>query len=198
MQSGNKRLADLVGLARTLGADGAVLIPTAKIVVEERLADLCRAPGCQNYGLSASCPPHVGGPAAFRGLLNALRHSVFFKLDVATAILLSDERWPLYRRLHRIGGHLRQASVDRGFGNTRAFAGGSCRSIFCREHPDCRVVDRHRACRHPTVALPSMSGYGVNVMRLMACAGWSMNPITRDTAPETIPTGSVSGLVLVG
>jgi len=56
----------LARLACDQGACGAAIIPTAAIVVEDRLADLCRNPGCENYGLSASCPPHVSGPAGFR------------------------------------------------------------------------------------------------------------------------------------
>jgi hypothetical protein len=42
-----------------------------------------------------------------------------------------------------------------------------------------------------------MSGFGINVSKLMQAAGWHLDRITRDTDPDEVPTGTVSGLVLV-
>ena len=191
-------LDKLVQLAVKQGAGGAVSVSTTAIVVEERPADLCRDPGCENYGLSASCPPHVAGSAGFRKLLTQFDHAVFFKIDVPTEILLSEERRYVFKLFHETAARIEQAAVDRGCPDARAFAGGSCRKIFCLDQPDCQVVQRGGPCRHPNHARPSMSGQGINVSRLMKTAGWKMAAITRDTAPDAVPMGSVSGLVLIG
>lgn len=56
-------LKELAQLACQLGASDARAIYTTEISVEDDLAKLCQEPGCENYGLSAGCPPHVAGPA---------------------------------------------------------------------------------------------------------------------------------------
>jgi predicted metal-binding protein len=190
-------LDSLVRLAIATGADSAVIIPTSAIRVEDHLADLCNETACDCYGQAASCPPHVGGPREFRELLNEFSQSLFLKIDVSTDILMSEERWHVYHLLHRIVSHIRKAAVDAGFTNARAFAGGSCKKIFCRDHADCRIVHQNGSCRHPDDAQPSMSGFGINVFHLMQTAGWQIERITRNTSPASVPVGSVSGLVLV-
>lgn len=197
---GNDRhelLNGLADLARELGAGQAAILHATDIVVDEGLVDFCRSPDCDAYGLAASCPPHVGGPAEFRNLLKAFDWAICFKIDVPTEILLGEERLHIYKLLHEIAAGIEQAAVNRGCPNARAFAGGSCKKIFCMDHLNCRVVYSDGPCRYPNQARPSMSGYGINVSRLMQAAGWRMDRITRTTTPDEIPMGSVSGLVLV-
>jgi hypothetical protein len=43
-----------------------------------------------------------------------------------------------------------------------------------------------------------MSGFGINVHKLMQSAGWAMERIISDTDPEAVPMGTVCGLVLIG
>ena len=187
----------LVQHACEQGASHAAVLPAAGIQIEDRLADLCRDPRCEAYGLAAGCPPHVGGPAELRSLLKDFHRALFFKIDVPTEILLTEERHHIYKQLHEIAAGLEQAAIDQGCTRARAFAGGSCKRIFCMDQAECRVVSANQPCRHPNHARPSMSGYGINVSGLMQAAGWQMDRITRDTSPATVPTGSVSGLVLV-
>ena len=190
-------LDNLVQLACRLGASQAAVFAAAQIRVEDRLAAMCRTPECEAYGLAASCPPHVGGPDEFRRLQKKFAWALFLKIDVPTEILLSEERLEVYRLLHEIVSTLQKAAVDAGCGDARAFAGGSCKKIFCADRPDCPVVDHGGSCRHPDRARPSMSGYGIDVFRLMETAGWRMDRITKSTNPATVPMGSVAGLVLV-
>ena len=192
------RLDRLVQLASRQGASVATVIAAGDIRVEERLAALCRAPACEAYGVAASCPPHVGGPAEFRDLQNAAAWAIFLSIDVPTRILMTEERLAVYRLLHEIVSHVQAAAVDQGFRTVRAFAGGSCKAIFCGDRSDCRVVAGAGLCRHPDHARPSMSGYGIDVGRLMELAGRRLDRITKETTPEAIPMGSVAGLVLVG
>jgi predicted metal-binding protein len=188
----------LTKLACQLGASDARVICTAKISVKDDLANLCKEPGCENYGLSASCPPHVTGPAGFRKLLKTFEHAVVFKIDVSSEILFSDERRDIFRLLHEIAANIEQSAIEMGYQNSSAYAGGSCKQIFCRDHSDCRVLAENGECRNPLCARPSMSGFGINVLKLKKAAGWMSNKIPRNTGPDTISMETVCGLVLIG
>src|SRR5208337_5510679 len=85
-------LRDLIQLAGRLGATDAKVIGTEEIVIEDNLARLCAEPRCENYGLSAKCPPNVSGPDGFRKLLQNYRQAVVFKIDVPSEVLFSNER----------------------------------------------------------------------------------------------------------
>jgi predicted metal-binding protein len=190
-------LDELIQLACKLGASDAAAISTDKISVEEDLAKLCREPRCENYGLSASCPPHVPGPAAFREYQKKFQHAVVFKIDVPSEILLSSQGREIFQLLHEIAANIEQAAVKMGCSHSKGFAGGSCKTLFCQDHADCCVLAEGDACRHPQRARQSMSGFGINVSKLLQTAGWQMDRITRETNPDDVPMGSVSGLVLI-
>ncbi len=195
LRSGLKKLTRL---ARQLGASDAKAICTTNISIEENLANLCREPGCENYGLSASCPPHVTGPAGFRKLLKTFKHAVVIKIDVPSEIFFSDERRDIFRLLHEIAASVEQSAIEMGFHDSSAYVGGSCKKIFCRDYPDCRVLEGDRECRNPFLARPSMSGFGINVLKLKKAAGWISNKTSQDSDPDTVSMETVCGLVLVG
>jgi len=190
-------LDELTHLARRLGASEAAVISTSEISIEDNLAKLCQEPQCENYGLSPSCPPHVAGPAGFREYQKKFQQAVVYKIDVPSEILLSSQRRDIFQLLHEIAANIEQAAVKMGYANSKAFAGGSCKKLFCRDHIDCRVLAEGGECRNPHRARPSMSGFGINVSELMKTAGWHMDRITRETDPDEVPMGTVSGLVLV-
>lgn len=189
----------LITLTLHLGATAARVIAASDIRVDDHLAKLCRDPGCENYGLAASCPPHVGGPASFREWLHRYRQAIVFKIDVPTAALLSSERREIFRLLHGIASGVERAAVTAGYSHAAAFAGGSCKRLFCDNHSLCRVIARdERGCRHPHLARPSMSGFGIDVAALMDTAGWSMTIVNQTAVPHKDSTAPVCGLVLIG
>jgi len=197
-QNVEEALKKLTQLACQLGSSDAKAISTIEISVEDSLANLCREPGCENYGLSASCPPHVAGPDGFRKLLNAFDHAVVFKIDVPSEILLLDDRRDIFRLLHEIAANIEHAAIAMGFSNSSAYAGGSCKQIFCRDYPDCLVLAENGECRNPLFARPSMSGFGINVLKLKKTAGWMSNKTPRDSDPDTVPMETVCGLIMIG
>ncbi len=190
-------MKDLIRLARSMGATDAAVIPAAGIRVEDRLAGLCLEPRCPSYGLAGSCPPHVSGPPGFRGLLKGFEKALVFRIEVPSEILLSSDRKEIFRLLHEIAASVEQAAVRQGHTRARAFAGGSCKGLFCADEATCRVVDEGGACRNPNRARPSMSGFGIDVSALMASAGWSMNRVDGEEVKEPPGMGTVSGLVLI-
>jgi predicted metal-binding protein len=186
-------LEELIHLARASGASDVCLIASKDISVDDGLANLCREPQCLNYGLSPSCPPQVGGPSEFRKLQEHYQQAIIVRLVVPSAALFSDERRGIMKLLHEIVAGIEQEAIKIGFLKAKAFAGGSCKQIFCDEHGACRVLSEEGECRNPEQARPSMSGFGINVSELMRACGW---PAEMGTTQE--PMSWVSGLILVG
>ena len=194
----NPHLDQLLRLATQSGASRAGIIPVDDISAEENLADLCRKPQCRNYGLGAGCPPHVSGPSGFRKLLEDMNHAIVVRIDVPSSILFSDQRDDIIRLLHEITANVELSAVDMGYTLSRAFAGSSCKKIFCHEHAECRVIAKQGKCRNPKTARPSMSGYGINVSKLMSSAGWSSKMDKTHDKTDDESMSWVAGLILIG
>lgn len=187
-------LAALIQLACRSGATAAAVIDARDIVLRDDLAALCNADQCDHYGQAPSCPPYVGGPEDFRKRFGDFSRAVVIRIDVPTEILLSSQRREVMRLLHEIAAGVERAAAGRGWPDAAALAGGSCRHLFCFDQSDCAVVNGGGGCRFPDGARPSMSGFGIDVTRLMETAGWTLN---RAVEGET-PTAPVVALVLLG
>lgn len=188
-------LNDLVQYALSEGAANAKCIASAGIPLEEGLVEHCTT--CPSYGFSMSCTPHVSGPSGFRAMQRQLPWAVVIRLVVPFSALFSNEKRELGRFLHELVAAIEALAVDMGHVSSRAFAGGSCKNIFCRGHPDCRRLSGG-PCRHPDVARPSMSGFGINVSELMQTCGWSSKLDTLDAAQGSESMSWLAGLVLIG
>ena len=187
----------LMDLAWQLGAGGAVVIDPADIVVKEEFAKLCREPRCPGYAASARCPPHVGGPDEFRALQKQFSRALAFKIEVASDILLSEQRREVFRLLHEIAATLELEAVKLGFPGARGFAGGSCKLTFCHDKPSCRVLAGEGECRNPDSARQSLSGFGVQASSLMEAAGWNMGWVGDKDRPQGEKMAPLCGLVLL-
>ena len=194
----NAVLDELIEMARQLGASDAVAVSADDISAEEELARLCREPRCPNYGLSLSCPPHVSGPVELREYMQGVKYAVFVKIDLPDQTLHMDEQREIGQLLHEMVAAMEQRAKEKGFTKSRAFAGGSCKNIFCHQHADCRVLEGDGKCRNPDKARPSMSGFGINVLKLMKAAGWAKDDSARAANPVGTSQITLCGLVLVG
>jgi predicted metal-binding protein len=99
--------------------------------------------------------------------------------------------------LHEVVASVEKKAADMGYSGSRAFAGGSCKELFCSEHATCCVLDGQGLCRHPQSARPSMSGFGINVTQLMQSAGWPFIKATRQEASNEESMTWVAGLILI-
>ena len=148
----------LIKTAMKSGASDAAVISSAAIVVEKELADLCNGdPRCENYNLAPSCPPHVPGPAGFRKWQKESDYSIAVKIDVPMAAMFSEERLEIMQLLHEVVARVEKKAAGMGYKGSRAFAGSSCKELFCSDHATCCVLDAQGLCRHPQYARPSMS-----------------------------------------
>ncbi|MGM0653269.1 MAG: DUF2284 domain-containing protein [Bacillota bacterium] len=180
------------------GAIEAVLIPVEEIEVKDSIAEICRDPGCHNYGTSPGCPPNVEGPPAFRKWLEESNHAIFIKIEVPMDSLLSFEYRDIMKLLHEVVTDIEVAAVNSGYSKAKGFAGGSCKELFCRTYTDCNYLERKSECRNPGQSRPSMSGFGVNVSKLKDIAGWNKNAYIGDNKTLDLPIGAVYGLILIG
>jgi predicted metal-binding protein len=192
--------AHLVSSALEMGASLAQILSSSRLDLREDLAALCRT--CPNHGLALNCPPHVGGPARFRQWLQAYGRILFFSIEVETALLLTSQRQDIFRVLHEMSAALEREAAAKGFPKSRAFAGGSCKSVFCSSHNICRALGPEGRCRFPDEARPSMSGFGIDVAALIQAAGWEKQPFLENGGNDsTVPSSRLSGIygmVLLG
>lgn len=191
-----EELLEITKRAIEIGATEAALIDSDEIRIESELASLCSGnPACENFGKAPSCPPHVGGPDAFIKWRNKSLFTIVIRIDVPSDIMFSEERREVMRLLQETLAVLERAAAEIGFTSSKAFAGGSCKKIWCSDHPDCSVLMETGPCRYPDKARPSMSGFGINVTKLMESAGW-----THLRQPATIKSKDplwIAGLVLL-
>jgi len=191
-------IADLLDHARRLGASEAVLLATEELEVKEELAARCREPRCENYGLSPGCPPHSIGPLGFRRLLQEYARVLFFHIEVPAKVLYSSDNRELFQFLHEVAAGIEEEAHHLGWSRARAFAGDSCKRLFCEERKVCPALSPGGACRFPRLARPSMSGYGIDVGHLMRRAGWEQKMGKLAGNGGQGGTASVCGLVLLG
>jgi predicted metal-binding protein len=123
--------------------------------------------------------------------------ALVFKFDVATKVLLSDDRLETARLLHETAASIERLALESGYRKAEGLAGGSCKQIFCSEYAGCRVLSAGGDCRFSCQARPSMSGLGVDVFELAVAAGWPMNKITSESNPDEVPMGLMAGMVLL-
>ena len=167
-----KNLEVLLQTAHSLGATDAACIPSNKIEISDELATLCENPKCEHYGASFRCPPHVSGPKGFRKRIKAYKDAIVFKITVPSEIMYSHQRIEIFRLLHEIGASIENKAKQMGYAKPRAYAAGSCKKLFCGEYLECNVLSGKGECRNPDIARQSMSGFGINVKKLMELAGW--------------------------
>jgi predicted metal-binding protein len=186
--------------ASSLGVSDVKTIPADAIRIDEELAKICKDPGCPGYGISANCPPHVMKPEEFRKLLAKHNLALLFKFDVPQEILLGSEKKEITRLLHETAAAIEQFAISQGYVQSRGFAAGSCKPVFCESFEQCRAVSKEGTCRHPNSSRPSMSGLGVDFSALTKLVGWRMEIVGPEDRQglKKDSLGSMIGMVLIG
>jgi len=197
MNSIIQSLNNLKTKAHNLGVSDVKIISTKKIPVEDEIIDFCKEPLCEGYDKSIYCPPHVMKPQRFRDLLSKYENAIFFKIDVLQKILVSEERYDEFRKIYEIATELEIFAIEAGFSESKGFAAGSCKPVFCPEY-QCQALVNGGTCRYPDKARPSMEAVGINVFKLVRDVGWEIHKITKNSDPESVQHGILTGLLLVG
>ncbi len=193
-----QQLEYLTQEAIRLGATSSTIISSKEIQVKDNLAALCDGEyTCPNYGLAASCPPNVEGPIEFRKWQAQSQYSITVKIELPTSVMFSDERKGVLQLLHQIVAAMEQKAVEAGFKNSKGFAGGSCKELFCEDQEHCCVVAEDKPCRHIDSARPSMSGFGIDVTFLMKSSGWPASKAEESDLSDKDATSWLAGLIML-
>jgi predicted metal-binding protein len=190
-------LNELRTKAHTFGASDAKIISTKSIAIEDDVIDFCKEPLCESYGQSINCPPHTMPPDRFRDIIAKYENAIIFKIDVSPEILMSEGQFNEFRKIYEIVTLLEVFAVEAGFSESNGFAAGSCKPVFCPEY-ECQALIDGESCRYPEIARPSMEAVGINVFELVRRVGWEIHKISKDRDPESIPSGVLVGMLLVG
>jgi len=193
-----QQFAPLTEEAKRLGATDSTIISSKEILVKNELAALCNGEfACLNYGLGASCPPYVEGPAGFKKWQAESEYSITVIIELPTSVMFSDERNGVMQLLHQIVAAVEQKAMEMGFKKSKGFAGGSCKELFCDDQENCRVLSENKSCRHMEVARPSMSGFGIDVTQLMKSSGWSAQKADESDASDKDAMSWAAGLIVL-
>jgi predicted metal-binding protein len=187
--------------ALELGADRVSIVSTSEIPVDEAITLKCQVPRCFGYGTNAHCPPHTLKPAELRGHLQKYRWAIFFALKVPSAVIVRNkatnkERIQTFLKVHKIVGAIETQAFYDGYYLAFGFAAGSCKHTLCSREEGCPALEG-KSCRHFLLARPSMEAVGIDVYKMVAKEGWGIYPIGRSTRADSVPRGTMAGIIIV-
>jgi predicted metal-binding protein len=181
-------------LALDLGALDAKVIPTSKIVVEDRVVLKCKV-GCNNYGKTLACPPHVPTAEEFRKIVAEYKYAIFMKFNTnveadaelknylamteSEVAAVSKEVLPKWKKfwadwnthkkdLLNITLKVEKEAMSKGYPLAFGMVSGMCH--VCEE---CTGV-KTGICLHPTLRRYSEEAVGVNVQATAKKSGLKM------------------------
>jgi predicted metal-binding protein len=199
MEKGDERdFSDLIQVARKAGATAAKIIPSARVVIDERVRLKCEVPRCAGFGQFLTCPPQVMPVEVFARILARYRWGLLVQVEAQNIhsldkgkgridpTILKDNREkhrPFRLRLLRVVEAVEAAAFKKRMCFAAGFVGGSC--VLC----DRCVEDKtSEACRHPFRARPPMEAVGIDVLKTAANAGL---PIYLSSSKNVLWTGLV-------
>jgi predicted metal-binding protein len=191
-ENGSEKFQFLVKLALENGATDAKIIPTSKVVVEDRVVLKCKV-GCNHYGKTLACPPYTPSAEEFRKIVSEYNYAMFMKYkstaeaspEVLAKLMVAEtdttiskeikekaakfwQDWKDDKRkmLESVVG-LEKAAMNKGYSLAISFISGHCQ--LCEK---CNTETR--ICRNPNLARWSEDAVGVNVKKTAANAGISV------------------------
>jgi predicted metal-binding protein len=188
-QANSEKYQFLIKLALESGVTDAKIIPTSKVVVEDRVVLKCKV-GCNHYGETLACPPYTPSAEQFRKIVSEYSYAMFMKFSTtATAdsevyphlmTYLTDsalsqdikdkaakfwQDWKdsKHKMLVSVVG-LEKAAMKEGYSLAMSFISGHCQ--LCEKcNTDTKI------CKHPELMRISEDAIGVNVKKTAANAG---------------------------
>jgi predicted metal-binding protein len=180
-------------LALELGASDAKVIPTEKVVVEDRVVLKCKV-GCNNYGKTLACPPYTPSAEEFRKIVSEYSYALFLKFtsnaeadlelqknlskaesDPNVSQDVKDKTAKFWSAWKEDKGKMLAAVVDlekeamrQGYSLAIGLVSGTCQ--LCEK---CSGIETG-ICIHPTMARYSEDAVGVNVKKTAMNAGISV------------------------
>jgi predicted metal-binding protein len=182
----------LIELAFKKGAADAKIIPTEKVVVEDRVVLKCKL-GCNHYGKTLACPPYTPSAQEFRKIVSEYSYAMFMKFkstaeaepEVLAKLMIAEtdptvskeikekaaKFWQDWksdkRKMLQSVVDLEKAAMNKGYSLAISFISGHCQL--------CEKCDtENRICRNPNLARWSEDAVGVNVKKTAINAGMTV------------------------
>lgn len=196
------------------GAEDAVIIPASEVIVDPRVRFKCMIPKCYMSGGCAHCPPHGLSVAEVKEIVAAHERGIFFRVKVDSKIIAASNIHDAIEKgiaddsgsLMNLGGHyilvftivkiLEKQARQAGYG-AYGFGAGNCRDPLCFLQPACQGLMSKKGCRNKDLSAYSMESCGMDAYTMAARVGWDHYPIGGSCEPETVPRGSLMGVVLI-
>ncbi len=188
-KNGTEKYQFLAKLALEKGATDAKIIPTTKVVVEDRVVLKCKV-GCKQYGKTLACPPYTPSAEEFRKIVSEYSYAMFMKFvsnaqadtEVLKKLMVAETDPTVSKEIKEKAAKfwkdwkedkqnilqsvvdLEKAAMNKGYSLALSFISGHCQ--LCEK---CNTETR--ICRHPELARWSEDAVGVNVKKTAANAG---------------------------
>ncbi len=188
-KNGTEKYQFLAKLALEKGAADAKIIPTTKVVVEDRVVLKCKV-GCKQYGKTLACPPYTPSAEEFRKIVSEYSYAMFMKFvsnaqadtEVLKKLMVAETDPTVSKEIKEKAAKfwkdwkedkqnilqsvvdLEKAAMNKGYSLALSFISGHCQ--LCEK---CNTETR--ICRHPELARWSEDAVGVNVKKTAANAG---------------------------
>ncbi len=179
----------LAKLALEKGAADAKIIPTSKVVVEDRVVLKCKI-GCPHYGKTLACPPYTPTAEQFRKIVSEYSYAMFMKFTTTAAAdakvykhLMTYETDPSLpkdikekaskfwqnwknskRQMLQSVIDLEKAAMNQGYCLAVSFVSGHCQ-LCDKCSTDTQI------CKNPGLMRMSEDAIGVNVKKTATNAG---------------------------
>ena len=176
-----KRFSEFIEIALKAGATAARIIPSERVVIDERVRLKCEVPRCAGYGQYLTCPPHVISVDAFSRIRSGYKWGLLVQVEaknvnstdkgkgrIDQAILEENTKLhhPFKLKLLEIVEAVESAAFKKGMRFAAGLVGGSC--VLCER---CVNDKFSNACRHPFRARPPMEAVGIDVVKTAQNAG---------------------------
>jgi len=193
-----ERFYEFIGTALKAGATAAKMIPSQRVVIDERVRLKCEVPRCAGYGQFLTCPPHVMSVEAFSRIRSRYKWGLLVQVEaqninstdkgkgrINRAVLKQNTELhrPFKRKLLEVVEAVEAAAFKKGMRFATGFVGGSC--ALCKR---CVEDKNSEACRHPFRARPPMEAVGIDVVKTAQNAGL---PIHLSSSKNVVWTGLI-------
>ncbi len=191
-QTGLSKFDFLRKLSLESGATDARVIPSDRIVIEDRIVLKCKV-GCPHYGKTLVCPPYTPTAEEFRRIVREYSYALFMKFksqaetdpeltrnlvtaetdpNVSKDVRAKTQKfWATWKEekiriLNSVVG-LEKAAMSRGYPLAIALVSGNCQ--LCEK---CNIETR--ICANPNLARLSEDAVGVNIKKTAQNAGMTV------------------------
>ena len=166
MQNKQVLFEQIVDRSLSLGAYKANVIPADRIETDRSFRDMCAANSCGMYGKCYTCPPDVGEIEALMSEIKRYEYVLVYQTVTELEDSYDYEGMVAARkRTDPIAQKLRGVFAQAGIKKTLHLGAGGCGVCEKCAKPG------GEPCRFPSLALPSLEAYGVNVSALARAAG---------------------------